>query len=136
MRRGVARRRIPGCLQRPINHRCDRSFTVAARDVNRPEGTLGMSQRLDYRPHVVEAELDPELLETIEKADRIAAHARDQATTGVWVPSGAVGSRSFDAGAVVDRAPMNRSAPATVAFISRRSTTRSIMPFSRRNSLR
>ena len=49
--------------QRGVDHRRHRALAVGARDVDRAERALGMTEPVDERGDVVEAELDPELFE-------------------------------------------------------------------------
>src|SRR6476661_1955827 len=91
---------------------------------------FGVIERGDESANVVEAELDPELGEAEQPVQGVLIHYPCAAGSATGETAGGVSG--FGAGA----APMKRSALAIVAFISRRSTTRSSIPFSIRNSER
>ena len=76
MRRRVAPRAVPGRTERRVEHRRHRAFAVGAGDVNRAKGTLGVIQAVHERPDVLEAELDPDLLEAEEVGERVGHLAR------------------------------------------------------------
>ena len=76
MRRGVARRAVAGRAQRRIDHRRHRALAVGAGDVHRAEGALGVAESRDERGDVLEAELDPELLEAEEVGEWIQLRVR------------------------------------------------------------
>src|SRR4051794_25502999 len=103
-----------------------------------------MTERRGQRGDVVEAELDAELFEAEEIVERITAQPVVHETWGAGSLSVASGgtapgraaAAASGAAAAASAQPMNRRALAIAAFISRRSTTRSSMPFSSRNSER
>jgi hypothetical protein len=64
---------VAGGGERGIDHRHYRPLAVGARDVNGTERTLGMAERGDEGPHVVEPELDAELLEPEQPVERGSA---------------------------------------------------------------
>ena len=66
---------VAGGAKRRVDHRGDRPFPVGACDVHRLESALGMSQRADQRPDVLEPELDPELFEPEQVIE--GSHTRD-----------------------------------------------------------
>src|SRR5829696_7149549 len=121
---------MPGGTQRGVDHRRHRSLAVCAGNVHRLECALGDIELRENRRDVLEAEFDAELREREEVFERAGGHTwgAGSATAIGWGGSAAAGSG--------DTAPINRRALAMTAFISRRSTTRSSIPFSSRNSLR
>ena len=128
MRRGVARGAQPAGAQRRVGHGRHRPLAVGAGDVQRGEAALGMAQRLAQQRDVLETELDPEGFEREETVEQ-------QSGGRTW-PGPRTDAVVGGTAAAPDSAPMKRRARATVAFRSRRSTTRSSMPCSARNSLR
>src|SRR5262245_33344902 len=114
---------MAGGAQAGVDHRRDRAFAVGAGDVYGAERALGMAETRQDRADVVEAELDAELFEAEEVIEM--RHVRGAASAAIAAATGS--------GRAASAAPMKRSARAMVAFISRRSITRSIMPFSSRN---
>src|SRR5262249_8279584 len=109
-------------------HRGHRALPVRSRDMDRLERTIRSAEPLDEGRDVVESELDPELLETKKIGQRLVQ------ACSVEKPGGTAAAMAAPAAA--GSAAMNRRARAMVAFSSRRSTTRSSIPLSRRNSLR
>src|SRR4029079_16730136 len=71
MRRGVACRAVAPGAQRGIDHRRYRALAVGAGDMDRAECALGVAEPGDERGNVVEAELDPEVLEAEQIRQRI-----------------------------------------------------------------
>ena len=81
MRRRVARRAMARGAQRRVHHRRHRALAVGAGDMHRPERPLGMAEPRDERGNVVEAELDPELLQAEEVGQRILQGRFDSGTS-------------------------------------------------------
>ena len=125
VRRGIARRAVPGRRGARPTHRRDRPFAVGAGDDDRAEGAFGMAERGADRLHVLEAELHPETFER-EAGTRVAtsgqglaaAWRRALAARGLDGPARPVsaGERGALAGTP------KRSTRAIMSFISRRST--------------
>src|SRR5438477_3446930 len=123
MWRGVAACPVPSGPEGGLDHGRDRPLAVGAGDVDRAKRPLGVVQALAERRHGLEPEFDPELFEAEEVGKRVARHA-----TGAAEASGEAATSAC--------APMKRSARARAGLSSRRSTMRSSIPRSRRNSLR
>ncbi len=77
--RGEAGRAVPGGAKPGVDHRRHRALAVGAGDVHRRERPLGMAQRGDQRPDVLESELDPELFEPEKIVERFHVRFRCQA---------------------------------------------------------
>src|SRR6185436_5492239 len=87
--RGVARRTVARRAQRGIDHRRDRSLAVGPGDMDRAERALGVAEPGDERGNVVEAELDPEVLEAEQIRQRIGQ--------GLWRGSSSSSGILFEA---------------------------------------
>src|SRR5262245_23197080 len=118
MRRRVAGRTIAAGAQGRVDHCRDRPFAVGSGDMDAAERALRMIEPRGNRAHVVEPEFDAELFEAEQVGKRIHSTGAETAS----------GRRAAD-GAGARTAPANRSALEIVDFNSRRSTTRSIIPF-------
>src|SRR5918993_2962742 len=130
----------PGRAQAALDHRRHRAFAVRAADVDRRPGVLRVAERRENGADVVEAEFDPELLEREEsfEGSHPPSLLRSFGETG---PGSLLRSFGGTGPSAVMPPPtaglcMKRNTWPMVAFISRRSTTRSSMPRSSRNSLR
>jgi hypothetical protein len=136
MRRGVAGRAMPGRAQPPFHHRRHRAFAVGAGDDDRAERVLRIPERGTQRRDVREAELHAEALEAEEELDAGSVRPGRRRSRHCVVGGGgaAAGCGTRRAGPSAGRP--KRSARAIAALSSRRSTTRSSMPRSSRNSLR
>ena len=77
--RGEARRPVAGGAKPGVDHRRHRALAVGARDVHRAERSLGMAERGDQRPDVLEPELDPELFEPEQVVERFHVKSRCEA---------------------------------------------------------
>jgi len=71
VRRRVARRSVARRAQRRVDHRRHRSLAVGAGDVHRAERPLGMAEPRHQHRDVVEADLDPQLLQAEEVGEGI-----------------------------------------------------------------
>src|SRR5687767_12697378 len=122
MRRGVTAGPVAGSAEAALDHCRDRAFSIRAGDVDRRPGAFRPAERVENSTDIVEPEFDAEVL---ERKDALTRRHRVAGAAGAAGAAGGAGT-----------AIMNRSARAIVVLSSRRSTIRSSMPRSIRNSLR
>ncbi len=128
-------RPVAGGAQALLERGGDRPLAVGAGNRDRGKRALRRLERAEQRPDLVETELDTDLFERIQERPGFR-HGSDQMPTGESGTPSSAGGVAVTAGAGARRPVNMRSVLAIVCFSSRRSTMRSMKPFSSRNSLR
>ena len=135
IRRRVAPRAVSGGAQPALEHRRDGALSIGAGDDEARIRAFWMTERLEERAYLFKAELDADGFKGEQRRAGGDCHAcQVSAVLALGLAAGAADAagRGADGG----RPIMPRNTRASVALSSRRSTIRSMNPFSIRNSLR
>ncbi len=79
MGRGEQPRAHTRCAQHRVDHRRHRALAVGPGDVDRAKVILRVAQQIEQRTDVLQTQLDPEMLQTVEPLDGFVHPSYDNA---------------------------------------------------------